>query len=127
MPIRRAYAEAYALLSEPRNFPKWSPVADALFEPLDSGGLRYRVDLPRGRRIIAFTPRNAHGILDYVIETEEGRHEHTAFIRLVPNGDGCTLIAHYIMREGMTDDQFDSELAWAATDYQAMAAQIEVL
>jgi hypothetical protein len=125
VPIRRAYDETYAQLSDPRNFPKWSPIPDPVFESVDATGLKWRVDLPRGRRLMQFAERNEYGVLDYTLHHEDGTHELTAYLRLIPNDEGCSLVALYFMRPGITDEVFASELTWITTDLQAAAAAIE--
>lgn len=127
VPIQRDYDSCYALLAEPRNFPKWSPVLEGLFEPADDSGYAWLVDLPRGRRVMHFTRPNDHGILDYAIHSESGEHEYTARLRLIPNEEGSTLIAHYLHRPGTSEETFRSEVEWAANDLRSLALVVEAL
>jgi hypothetical protein len=125
VPIVRRYVEAYSVLKEPRNYPHWSPIAKAMFEPVGDDGLDWRVDLPRGRRILRFSAANDYGILDYNVLSEAGQPEYVARLRLVPNEEGAELIAVYFQRDGQTDEQFTSEVEWAANDLRAVAAVVE--
>lgn len=125
VPIRRDYDACYAQLSDPWNYPRWSPIPDARFEPVDDSERKFRVDLPRGRRILRFSPQNDYGVLDYAVHSEEGAHETTAFLRLVPNGEGCVLVALYSKPDDVDDAQFDSDMEWVANDLKAIAAALE--
>ena len=127
IPINRDYAATYALLADPRNYPLWSPVLEGLFEAADDSGYLWRVDLPRGRRLMRFCRPNDHGVLDYEIMSEDATHEYVARLRLIPNDDGCTLIALYLQRPGLSDDVFASELEWATNDLRSIATVVETL
>lgn len=127
VPINRDYATTYALLSDPRNYPRWSPVLDGMFEAADDSGYLWRLDLPRGRRLMRFSRPNEHGVLDYEILSEAGAHEYMALLRLIPNDEGCTLVAQYLQRPGLSDEVFASELEWAANDLRTIATVVESL
>lgn len=125
VPIRRAYAETYDILAEPMNYPRWSPVVDARFEAVGDDGLSFRVDLPRGERILRFSPRNAFGVLDYSVLSIDGQLEYTAFLRVVPNGEGTELVAYFVQGEGVSDEKFASDIEWARNDFYAIATVVE--
>jgi hypothetical protein len=127
VPIQRDYDSAYDLLSDPRNYPKWSPIPDGQFEQIDDAGYEWQVELPRGLRIMRFARPNAFGVLDYDVVSASGEHEYTARLRLIRNDDGCTLIAHYLQRPGTSDDVFASEVEWAANDLRAVGVVVEAL
>jgi hypothetical protein len=125
VPVRRPWAETYALLRDPENYPNWSPISAATFERVSDDGLTYRVDLPRGRRLLRFTPDNPYGVLDYTVLSEDGTVEYVTPLRAVPNGEGTELIAVFFQRPGASDEVFASEAEWAATDFRAIAAALE--
>lgn len=125
VPIGCPFAKAYGLLSDPRNYPKWSPIPDPLFEPVGESGLDWLVELPRGRRVMRFSRPNDHGVLDYSILSEAGELEFTAYLRLLPNDQGCTLAAHYLQRPGLSDEAFRSEVEWVRSDLRALAVVLE--
>lgn len=125
VPVAKRYEAAYGLMREPENFPKWTPVLDGIFELAGNDGLDWRVDLPRGRRILRFSAPNDYGILDYTVLTEAGEVEHTARLRLLPNEEGSELVATYFQRPGQSDEQFASDVEWAASDLRALAAVVE--
>lgn len=127
VPINRAYAEAYEALAEPRNYPSYSPIPHPHFEPAGNNGLDWSVDLPRGRRILRFAPRNTFGILDYSVLTEAGVLEATVPLRLIPNDEGCVLVGHYFQRPGTSDEQFHSDVEWAANDLKSIGLVIETM
>jgi len=123
--IERAYHEAYAILAEPRNYPLWSPVAEALFEPVGTDGLSYRVELPRGVRILRFSAPNPYGVLDYMVIAEGEERGPVTASRLVPNEDGCELIVILFQRDDQTDEKFRSDVEWARADFNAIKLVIE--
>ena len=125
--IARSYEDAYGFLRDPRNYPKWSPVPGANFERASADGLDWLVDLPRGRRILRFSPPNEFGVLDYHVLSEAGAHEYTAPLRLLRNEAGSVLVAVYFQRPGQDDAAFDSDVEWAANDLKAVAAVVERL
>ena len=125
--IQRDYDKAYALLADPRNYPRWSPVPDALFQPIDNDRRNWLVDLPRGRRVLRFTPLNDFGVLDYSVYLEDGTYETTSSVRLVPNEDGCVLVVSFFKRDELSDEEFESEVRWAENDFKAIASAIEAL
>lgn len=127
VPIRRDYESVYGLLSDPKNYPRWSPIPDGMFAPIDDSGYRWLVDLPRGRRIMHFTPPNEFGVLDYTIHSESGEFEYITRLRVLPNDEGTTLVAHFMQRPGLSDLTFRSELDWATNDLKSIAATIEKL
>ena len=127
VPIQRDYAAAYALLADPRNYPRWSPVPDGLFEAADDSSYLWRVDLPRGRRLMRFCRPNEYGVLDYEIMSETGAPEYVAHLRLIPNEEGAVLVAHYLQRPGLSDEAFASDVEWAMNDLRSVAVVIETL
>jgi len=127
VPINRSYEEAYGFLKDPRNYPKWSPLPGASFEPASENGLDWLVELPRGRRVLRFSPPNPFGVLDYQVLSQAGALEYTAPLRLIANEEGSVLVAIYFQRPEQDDAAFDSDVEWAANDLKAVAAVVERL
>ncbi|RYE88000.1 MAG: SRPBCC family protein, partial [Hyphomicrobiales bacterium] len=90
IPIHRRYAEVYGLLSEPTNISRWGGTEPGT-EMVHLGGSDYRVQLPRGVRVMRFTPPNEFGVLDYQVFLEGEAGGPTTPVRLHPNQDGCEL------------------------------------
>ncbi len=121
--IERPYGEVYAFLVDPRNFPRWAANPDSVIEPL--GGNDYRVDLPMGRRVIRFTPRNDFGVLDYEIFHEGRSIGPKVPVRLYANGDGCDLVLFWLQRPGVSDAQFRSDAEWVRSDLTRLKTLLE--
>ena len=121
--IRRPYAEVYEFLADPMNMTRWSSLPDSILEP--QGGNDWLVDLPSGRTIIRFTPRNNFGILDYQI-FQPGEDPGPAIpVRLIRNQDGADLHLVCFFRDGISEEQFRSEVEWTASDLQRLKTLME--
>lgn len=123
--INRRYHEAYAILADPQNYPLWSPVAETIFEPVGDDGLSYLVELPRGRRILRYSPPNQYGVLDYMVIEEGKDRGPVTSLRLVPNEDGCELFVVFFQRPDQSDEQFASDVEWARADFNAVKLVVE--
>lgn len=121
--IRRSYAEVYDFLADPLNFSRWASNPGSGMEPLDGGD--WLVDLPRGRSVIRFSPRNNFGVLDYQVFAPGESGGPTTPVRLVANQDGVTLFLVWFQRGGVTDEQFRSEGEWIASDLNRLKTLLE--
>ena len=121
--IRRPYAQVHEFLSDRANFTRWASLPDSILEPL--GGEDWLVDLPSGRRIIRFSPRNPYGIFDYQTFPPGEDGGPTTPVRLVPNEEGADLMLVWFRRAGVTDGQFQSEVEWAQSDLQRLKTLLE--
>jgi hypothetical protein len=125
IPIERAYEPAYAILSDPRNFPLWSPVLESRFELRGNDGLDWLVDLPTGTAILRFSPANPFGVLDYTIIPEDGSGARSTALRLLRNGEGCELVGQFFQQPGQSDEAFASYVDWARTDLMVLKSVVE--
>ncbi len=121
--IRRPYLDVYDFLVDPLNFVRWAAVPDSIIEPM--GGNEWLVDIPRGRAVMKFTPRNQHGVLDYKVRLADGGPTHITPVRLIENGDGADLVLHWFRREGVDDVQFSSEIDWIVSDLERLKSLLE--
>ena len=108
------------------NYPAWSPIPDALFKRVADNDLEWRIELPRGVRILRYSPPNDFGVLDYVVLNAAGKVERTMYMRLIPNDETTMLVAHYV-REPDVSETFRSDVEWFENDLRAIASSIEVL
>ena len=123
--ISRPYSETYRVVSDPKNFPRWSPLLKPLFEPRGNNGLDWLVELPTGIHLIRFSPPNDFGVLDYTVIPEDGSPGRTTRVRLVPNEDGCDLVIQFYQQPGMTNEAFASHVEWATTDFMTLKSVVE--
>jgi hypothetical protein len=121
--IRRPYAEVYEFLADPMNFTRWASAPDSIMEPL--GGNDWLVDLPSGRNVIRLATRNAYGVFDYQVFAPGEDGGPTVPARLVPNQEGADFSLVWFRREGMSEEQYRSEIEWAASDMQRLKVLLE--
>ena len=124
IPIERTYQTVYSFLADPRNFPRWGVLEPgATMRHLD--GSDYLVDLPRGRRVMRFTPYNAFGVLDYQVFSQGEDGGPVNPVRLHPNEEGCELVFVWLQRPGVSDERFASELEWLNSDLLRLKTYLE--
>lgn len=121
--IRRPLAEVYEFLADPMNVTRWASIPETTIEPV--GGTDWLVELPSGRTVIRFSPRNAFGILDYQIFQPGQEPTFTIPVRLIRNRDGTDFQLVVFRREGMTDAEFRSEIEWTESDLQRLKTLLE--
>jgi hypothetical protein len=121
--IERSFAEVYEFLADPANFTRWASAPDSIMRPL--GGTDWLVDLPSGRRVIRLAPRNDLGVFDYQTFELGQDGGPTIPARLLPNEEGADFHLVWFRREGITDEQFRSEIEWAASDLQRLKTLLE--
>ena len=124
IPIHRKYAEVYGFLAEPSNFALWGG-SEPDSAMIHLGGSDYLVTLPRGRRVMRFTPFNEFGVVDYQVFLEGETNGPVTPVRIHPNHEGCEIVFTWFQRPGVTDEQFESETEWAYSDLLRMKAYIE--
>lgn len=124
VPFNRSYEEVYGFLSKPENFVLWGgAVPDTRMDHLS--GTDYLVDLPRGRLVMRFSPRNDYGVLDYEVFPQGMTNGPVTPVRLHANGEGCEMVFTWFQRIGVSDEQFESDAEWAHSDLLRMKAYIE--
>ena len=121
--IARPYAEVYEFCADPVNFGRWNLLPDAMMEPL--GGNEYLVDLPQGRRVMRFMPRNDFGVLDYQVYEQGESVGPTRPLRLIPNQAGVDLQMTWFQQPDVPDEQFRSEVEWVRTDLYRLKTFLE--
>ncbi len=123
--IDRPYKDVYAYLSDPHHLTEWGPVSGAEVEQI--GPYDYRVELPRGLTVLRITPPNDYGILDYQVRPEHDPDSGPVTpMRLIENGTGCDVVVLWFQREGVSDEQFTSEIEWLSTDLEVLRSMLEL-
>lgn len=128
--IDRPLSEAAAFLAEPRNFPLWaSGLADGLEPAADSpllplAGSEWLADTPHGRLRIRFSPANPFGVADHWVHLEDERIVYVP-LRVVANGDGCTVLLTLFRQPGMDDESFAADCDWVRRDLLALRQRLE--
>ncbi|MBX6374836.1 MAG: SRPBCC family protein [Acetobacteraceae bacterium] len=120
--ISRPFAEVYAFLAEPENFPKWASGLGHSFRHLD--GMEWLAETPMGPMRVRFSERNPYGVLDHTLLPEDGEPMHNP-MRVVANGDGSEVVFTLFRRPGMSDADFARDADWVLRDLQALKALLE--
>ncbi|MBU9764995.1 SRPBCC family protein [Mycobacterium sp. TNTM28] len=123
--IEESPAAVYAYAADPANLAHWAA-------GLAGGGLRrtaagWIADSPMGEVIVEFAPDNEHGVLDHVVRLPSGEAVYNP-MRVVPAGveePRCEVVFTVRQRAGMSDEQFDEDIAAVAADLDRLRALIE--
>jgi hypothetical protein len=107
---------AYAIAADPAQLPRWaSGLAEGALRRTADGWV---ADSPMGEVIIEFAPINEYGVLDHVVRMPSGEAVYNP-LRVIPAGEGetrCEVVFTVRRRPGMTDEEFDSDVATVAAD-----------
>jgi hypothetical protein len=102
--INRNRQALYEAIWRPETFSQWaSGLIEADLRQSDGGWIADGVD---GPIIVHFTPYNAFGVMDHVVETGNGQSIHVP-LRVVQNGDGAEVMLTLFRQPGMTDETFE--------------------
>ena len=112
---------AYAFLSDPQNFSRWAAGLGEDFHQVSSGWVALT---PIGRSTIRFADLNDYGVLDHVVELPDGTLVDVP-MRVVPNARGSEVMLTLFRQQGMSDEQFDSDVAAVRRDLDALKQVLE--
>ncbi len=115
----------YEFAADPQTWPKWAA-------GLAEGGLRqtadgWVADSPMGQVTVQFAPANQFGVLDHVVGLPSGEAVYNP-LRVVPAGVGeprCEVLFTVRRRDGMTDEEFDADVAAVAADLETLRRLVE--
>ena len=121
MYIDRPMAEVYAFASNPANLPRWAP-------GLGSSVVREKqdwfVETPEGRVRVRFAPQNEYGVLDHEVVTPSGDTVYVP-LRAMADGEGCELVFTLRRSAGMTDTDFERDIALVTADLARLKKVLE--
>ena len=123
--IEAAPEAVYEFAADPQTWPKWAA-------GLAKGGLRqtadgWVADSPMGQVTVEFAPPNEFGVLDHVVRLPSGEAVYNP-LRVIPGGVGglgCDVLFTVRRRAGMTDTQFDADVATVAADLAVLRRLLE--
>ncbi|ANP51516.1 hypothetical protein J2Z21_002649 [Streptomyces griseochromogenes] len=120
--IDRPYAQVYAFLADPANWPKWAVVNIRSIEPTDDPD-RWRMSTPLGPAELGLRPNAEFGILDhdYVDDTASWRVP----ARVVPNGDGAEFMITFYRPSTLTEAVFKEQTDLVDTELAALKKVLE--
>lgn len=115
----------YAYASDPRQLATWAA-------GLAQGGLRltshgWVADSPMGEVTVEFTPTNTLGVLDHVVRLPSGEAVYNP-MRVVPAGVDaaeCEVVFTVRKRPGVTEEEFEADVAAVAADLETLRRLLE--
>ncbi len=116
---------AYDFAGDPRNLPRWAAgLAQSDVRHVDGAWV---MSSPMGEVTVDFAPPNDLGVLDHVVRLPDGQAFYNP-MRVLPGGegqDGCEVVFGVRRRAGMTDSEFDADVAAVRADLDALKALLE--
>ena len=110
--INAAPDEVYGFTADPRQLPRWAAgLADPALADAD----------------VEFAPRNEFGVLDHVVRLPSGEAVYNP-MRVIPAGPGeprCEVVFTLRRRPGVTDAQYEADVAAVTVDLAALRARLE--
>jgi hypothetical protein len=119
--IERAFADVHDFLARPENFAKW---ASGLGDSLRAADGGWTAETPLGEVSIAFTPRNAFGVLDHRVTLPKGAVVEVP-MRVIANGRGSEVLFTLFRQPDMTDETFAADATWVERDLARLKVLLE--
>jgi hypothetical protein len=119
--IDRPVSQAYALVSDPANLPRWAP---GLGTSVVQVGDDWFVETPEGRARVTFAPTNEYGVLDHEVLTPSGETVYVP-MRAIADGDGCEVVFTLRRAPDMTDAEFERDTALVTSDLALLKKVVE--
>jgi hypothetical protein len=115
----------YAFAADPHQLSRWAA-------GLAEGSLRqsadgWVVDSPMGEVTVQFSPPNTFGVLDHVVRLPSGEEVYNP-MRVVaagPSATQCEVVFTVRQRPGVSDEEFDADLAAVAADLETLRSLLE--
>jgi hypothetical protein len=121
MSIQRSPTDVYTFASNGENLPRW---ASGLGQSVRNVGGEWVADGPLGRVRVRFARPNDLGVLDHDVALESGATVHNP-MRVVPNGDGSTVIFTLLRLPGVSDQKFADDAKWVEKDLTTLKHLLE--
>ncbi len=120
--IAREWRGLYEQIWRPEFFAKWA--AGLAESDLRNDGDRWLANGPDGPIAIRFSPHNAFGVMDHIVQPGDGTEIHVP-LRVVANGDGAEVILTLHRQPSMTDERFAADIKLINRDLRALKKLIE--
>lgn len=121
--IDREWRALYEQIWQPEYFPKWaSGLAQSELRQSED---KWLANGPEGSIRIRFTPHNEHGVMDHIVETEDGNEVHIP-LRVIPNGEGAEVMLTLFRQPDMDDERFSADAKWVVRDLKALKSLVEI-
>ncbi len=103
------------------NLPLW---ASGLAKGIEQQDGHWFADSPMGPVRVAMRPANPFGVLDHDVTLPDGVSVHSAF-RVTPGGEGSVLTFVVLRLPGVTQEDFDADVAHVLRDLAALKRLLE--
>jgi len=119
--IDRPAAVVYDYISRPANLPEWAAGLAGSIEFVEG---RWVADSPMGQVAVEMTEPNPYGIADHRVTLATGE---TFFnpMRVIADGDGCELVFTVRRQAGVSDADFDRDVAAVTADLASVKRLLE--
>ncbi|WP_197893946.1 hypothetical protein [Variovorax sp. RA8] len=112
---------AYAFASRMDNLPLW---ASGLAKGIDQRDGKWFADSPMGEVEVVMAPANPFGVLDHDVTLPDGFSVRNAF-RVTPCGEGCLLTFVVPRQAGVSQENFDADVAHVRRDLAKLKDLLE--
>ena len=119
--IDRPVDEVYEYTSDPANLPTWAPGLGTSVELIDG---QWVAESPMGRVVLAFVPRNDHGVLDHDVTLPSGETVNNP-MRVIADGTGCDVVFTLRHRPEMSDEDFARDADTVSADLATLKRVLE--
>lgn len=113
--------EVYAFARRMDNLPLW---ASGLAKGIEQRDGKWFADSPMGQVEVEMAPANSFGVLDHDVTLPNGVSVHNAF-RVTPCGDGSLLTFVVLRSGGVSQEDFDADVAHVRRDLAALKQLLE--
>ncbi len=114
--IAAPWRTVYDFARQPENLPRWaSGLATGVYRQGDA----WFTDSPMGRVQVKMAEDNAYGVLDHDVILPSGQMITNA-MRVVPNGEGCTVLFVLCRLDGVDEAAFANDAAHVERDLLAL-------
>ncbi len=121
--IAHEWRSLYERIWHPAFFPQWA--AGLAESELRKNGDHWLADGDEAPFVIRFTPHNAFGVMDHVVEPGDGTVIAVP-MRVVANGEGAEVVLTLYRQPDMTDDAFAADIKLIMRDLRALKRLVEV-
>ncbi|WP_129336708.1 SRPBCC family protein [Cellulomonas endophytica] len=119
--VARPLDEVCAFVADPAHLPSWAPGLGTSVEHRDG---EWFVATPQGEARVTFAPPNPFGVLDHDVVTPSGETVHVP-LRALPDEDGCEVVLTVRRAPGMSDQEFERDVALVTADLALLRTVLE--
>lgn len=119
--IGRSAGDVYEFVSDPANLPAW---ASGLGGTIERVGDEWIARMDGADVAVRFADRNEWGVLDHDVRLPTGEWFHNS-VRVTPNGDGSDVVFTVRRVAGVSDADFERDVATVTADLVRLKQVLE--